>query len=69
MGLDKKYYDYKACRFAIKHYDTVLNWWIAGKNIDVSESVAIDTFIVIMQELIVVYKDKEGLKNDYIWLQ
>lgn len=65
-GLDKKYYDYKACRFAIKHYETVLNWWIAGKNIDVSESVAIDTFIVIMQELIVVYKDKEGLKNDYV---
>ena len=57
-GLDKKYYDYKACRFAIKHYETVLNWWIAGKNIDVSESVAIDTFIVIMQELIVVYKDR-----------
>lgn len=65
-GLDEKYYDIEACKFAIKNYETVLNWWIAGKSIDVSKSVAIDTFIVIMQELIVTFKDKEGLRNDYV---
>lgn len=65
-GLEEKYYDIEACKFAIKNYETVLNWWIAGKNIDVSESIPIDIFIVIMQELIVVYKDKEGLRNDYV---
>lgn len=64
-GLDKKYYDQKACEFAIKNYETLLNWWVSDKDIDVSKSVAIDTFISIMQELIVVYKDKEGFKNDY----
>lgn len=64
-GLDERYYDQKAWEFAIKNYETVLNWWITGRNIDVTKSVAIDTFIIIMQELIVVYKDKEGLKNDY----
>lgn len=65
-GLDEKYFDLDACKFAIKNYEVVLDWWIAGKDVDVSEDIATDTFIVIMQELIITYMDKEGLKNDYI---
>lgn len=66
-GIDKKYRDIKACKFAIKNYETVLEWWVKGKDdVDVSKDVALDTFVAIMQELIVVYKDKEKLTNDYL---
>lgn len=65
-GIPTEHRKVKAFRFAIKNFETVLNWWVAGKDVDVSESVAVDTFIVIMQEMIVVNSSKEGLKNDYL---
>ena len=34
--------------------------------VDNSEGVTLDTFITIMQEMIVVNSSKEGFKNDYL---
>lgn len=65
-GIPKEHWDVKACKFAINNFETVLNWWIAGKNIDISEGVTLDMFIIIMQEMIVVNNSKEGFKNDYL---
>lgn len=65
-GIPKEHWSVKACKFAINNFETVLNWWIAGKNVDNSEGVTIDTFITIMQEMIVVNSSKEGFKNDYL---
>lgn len=63
--LDKECCSAKSLKFAITHYETVLNWWINGRDMDTTEGIAIDTFMAIMQELIVVYATKEGLRNDY----
>ena len=65
-GIEKEHWKEKAFKFAIKNFDTVLNWWTEGKDIDVKESVPIDIFTVIMQEMVVVNNSKEGFRNDYL---
>jgi hypothetical protein len=65
-GIERKHWKDKAFKFAIKNFDTVLNWWTEGKDIDVKDSVPIDIFTIIMQEMVVVNNSKEGFRNDYL---
>lgn len=66
QGIEREHWKEKAFKFAIKNFDTVLKWWTEGKEIDVTESVPIDIFTVIMQEIVVVNDSKEGFRNDYL---
>lgn len=66
QGIDREHWKDKAFKFAIQNFDTVLRWWIDGKDIDVTESVPIDMFTTIMQEMVVVNNSKEGFRNDYL---
>lgn len=65
-GIPKEHWDKKAFKFAINNFETVLSWWIAKKNIDISKGIAFDVFVIIIQEMITVYNSKEGFKNDYL---
>ena len=57
--------DIKDCLFALKYVRTIARWIEQDKNADFSDGISLDMFVIIMQELISVKREKETFNNDY----
>lgn len=57
--------DIKDCLFALKYVRTIARWIERDKNADFSDGISLDLFVIIMQELISVKREKETFNNDY----